>query len=97
MRQSLYCIDELIYLNYSFKSELERKENTLQTVVKQRDEERTLKEDERKQKDEALTRLDKRSKFFHAYNIINILYIDLVCNKVPDVDYGPKESSYNFF
>ncbi|XP_063413273.1 interaptin-like [Mytilus trossulus] len=41
----------------SFKSELERKENTLQTVVKQRDEERTLKEDERKQKDEALTRL----------------------------------------
>lgn len=40
----------------SFKSELERKEHSLQTVVKQRNEERTLKEDERKQKDEALTK-----------------------------------------
>lgn len=40
----------------SFKSELEKKEDSLQTVVKQRNEERTLKDDERKDKDEALTR-----------------------------------------
>lgn len=38
--------------------DLQRKENTIQQLLKQRDEEKALKEDERKQKDEALTRSD---------------------------------------
>ncbi|VDI77584.1 Hypothetical predicted protein [Mytilus galloprovincialis] len=37
--------------------DLQRKENTVQQLLKQRDEEKAAKEDERKQKDEALTRL----------------------------------------